>query len=475
MRIAHKPEFGLGANLFRRILAILLVAVLIEFAAGALLYERISDLTLKDEEAHRLAEHLVIARKFLEDRPRAERPAMAMELTTERYEIVWATHPVPFPGFTQGLARMHRQMVGWEPTLRGADIRMKIATFGSQTRIAGGLTLHDGSWMGFATQAGRTGWDVTGMRIGLATIPVLALIIIAALMVRAMLHPLGQLVHAAETIETDDGQDVPLPQGGTAEVRLLTQAFADMRRRIRQMIAERTQALASVGHDLRTPLARIRLRLDALEDSPARHRIEADVTEMELMINSLLAYLNGASDPEPPTLVDLAVMTDTQVAQFEDMGEDIVYAGPDHLSVRLRPGGMRRAISNLIENGLHYGGSVCVRLAQEGDTIRLTVEDNGPGIAEADMAEALRPFGRLDSARGRNTGGMGLGLAIVQRAIALEGGSLLLANRPEGGLAATLLFPARRPAVPSPSSPTQAAPPSQADDPQAPRPDAKGK
>lgn len=442
MRLVAKPEFGHGSNLFRRILAILLVAVLIEFTAGALLYERISDLSLKEEEAHRLAEHLVIARKFLEDRPAVDRKAMALELTTERYEILWAPHPVTFPGFTQGLARMHRQMIGWEPSLGEAHIRMQVIAYGAQSRIAGGLTLQDGSWMGFATQAGRSGWDVTGMRIGLAAIPVIALIIIAALMVRAMLQPLGQLVHAAETIETG-GEDVPLPKGGTAEVRLLTQAFEDMRRRIRQMIAERTQALASVGHDLRTPLARIRLRLDALEDSPARERIEADVAEMELMINSLLAYLNGANDPEPPTLVDLAVMTDTLVAQYEDMGKDIDYSGPDHLSVSLRPGGMRRAITNLIENGLHYGGAVHVRLKREGERISLAVEDDGPGIADEDMAEALRPFGRLDSARGRNTGGMGLGLAIVQRAIALEGGSLRLSNRPEGGLSAELIFPAR--------------------------------
>lgn len=436
-RVPH-PELGLGANLFRRILAILLVTVLIEFAAGALLYERISDLSLKDEEAHRLAEHLVIARKFLADRPPADRPAMALELTTERYEILWTPRPARFPGFTTGLARMHQQMVRWEPSLRDAHIRMKVVSFGSHSRIAGGLTLRDGSWMGFATQAEKSGWDVMGMRIGLATIPVLALLLIAALMVRHMLHPLRQLAHAAETIET--GREEPeLPIGtGTAEVRLLTEAFADMRRRIRQMIAERTQALASVGHDLRTPLARIRLRLDALEESPARDRIEADVAEMETMLTSLLAYLAGDNDPEPPTLVDLAVMADTLVAHFEDMGQDIRYEGPAHMSVTLRPGGMRRAISNLIENGLHYGERVTVRLERADDDIRLSVEDDGPGIAEADMLEALRPFGRLDSARSRNTGGMGLGLAIVQRAIAQEGGTLLLENRPEGGLRATL-------------------------------------
>jgi signal transduction histidine kinase len=163
------------------------------------------------------------------------------------------------------------------------------------------------------------------------------------------------------------------------------------------------------------------------------------------MIASLLAFLAGDDDPEPPALADLAVITATLVDNAADRGRDAAYAGPDHLAVTIRASAMRRALSNLIENALHYGGQVRVRLAgSAGEGVTLTVEDDGPGIPEERIAEVLRPFVRLDEARARNTKGLGLGLAIVAKVVEGEGGVLSLANRASGWLRVTIELPAEQ-------------------------------
>jgi signal transduction histidine kinase len=187
------------------------------------------------------------------------------------------------------------------------------------------------------------------------------------------------------------------------------------------------------------------LRLDSLVDSPHRAELGNDISEMDEMIGSLLAFLGGDSDPEKPALTDLAVIAATLIDNAADRGEEARYLGPDHLEVRLRVSAVRRALSNLIENALHYGGQVRVRLEQPDDAhVQLTVEDDGPGIPDDRLEEVLRPFFRLDESRARNTKGFGLGLAIVVGVVEAEGGTLTLSNRPAGGLLVSIRLPLSR-------------------------------
>jgi signal transduction histidine kinase len=158
-------------------------------------------------------------------------------------------------------------------------------------------------------------------------------------------------------------------------------------------------------------------------------------------VASLLAFFGQQANPEKPSLADLAVTVATLVNNATDRGLDARYVGPDHLETRMLVSGMRRAISNLLENALHYGGAATVRLGIENDEIVLTVEDNGPGIPEDKIDEVKLPFVRLGDERERNTSGMGLGLAIVASAVEAEGGTLTLLNRPEGGLSAQIRLP----------------------------------
>jgi signal transduction histidine kinase len=237
------------------------------------------------------------------------------------------------------------------------------------------------------------------------------------------------------------GAVVPVQEDGPGEVRRVIVAFNRMQDRIQALIAGRTQALAAVGHDLRTPLARLHLRIESLPQADTREAIARDVEEMEAMITSLLAFLGGDADPETPTTVDLAVMCATLADDAQDRGRDAEYVGPDHCEWRVRRVGFKRALMNLVDNALHYGERVTITLLPGGETITIRVEDDGPGIPDDELEHVLEPFVRLDPARGRDTVGFGLGLPIVQLAVSLEGGTLTLSNRPRGGLRAEIVLP----------------------------------
>jgi signal transduction histidine kinase len=188
-------------------------------------------------------------------------------------------------------------------------------------------------------------------------------------------------------------------------------------------------------------LSRIQLRLDGVAEPQVREAIGADVAEMNAMVASLLAFLNGEDDPEQPTTVDIAVLAATIVDEVSDRGDTAGYTGPTHLEVKVRQVAIRRALGNLVENAIHYSGTARITVENKGGHVILGVEDNGPGIPEDRLIDVLTPFMRLDDARARNTQGLGLGLAIVARTVERENGTLRLSNRIDGGLRAEISLP----------------------------------
>jgi signal transduction histidine kinase len=422
-------------GLLGRIVAILLLTTLFEFAASTLLYERASRFAIRDDEARRLAEHLVVSRHILTERPPAARPAMASELSTDRYLVSWDRAPPVVPRVSPSLDAMRRQVLAWEPSLRSADLRLAVAAPGRASVVAGGLTLPDGSWLHVRTRA-LDALDLGGERVLLALIPAVALMLLGGLLINRTLTPLRRLAAAADRMGSGDEEQVP--EQGPGEVVRVVRAFNRMQARISRLIEDRTEALAAVGHDLRTPLARLRLRADAVADDDARAAIEGDIAEMEAMIGSVLAYLGGDDTPELPAPCDIAVMCATVIDDCVDRGEIATYHGPDHLEARVRAIGLKRAVVNLVENALHHASRVELHLVADAASITIRVEDNGPGIPEEALARVMHPFVRLDTARRRDTVGFGLGLAIVARLAEAEGGALRLANRPEGGLRADI-------------------------------------
>lgn len=430
-----RPSLGLVG----RILVILLLTVSVEFCTSTLLYERASQFSLREDEAHRLAEHLVITRKLISERPLRERAMMASLLTTDRYDVRWSPTEPPPPPIAPQLREMREQIVSWEPSLNDSNMRLRLKSPGLNSMVVGGMTLPDGTWVHFGTRDVGGGWDLALGRVVLALVPAMALLVIGSLLIRNTLKPVRMLAQAAERYGY--GDRVILPEIGTGEVLRVIRAFNAMQDRIQRLIADRTQALAAVGHDLRTPIARLRLRIDMIGDAPARDAMRRDAVEMETMISSLLAFLGGGDSDESVVRSDLAVMAATRVDDAADEGHSIRYEGPEHLDAYVRLYDMKRALDNLVTNALRHGRNVVVQVEQRDDRAILRVLDDGPGIPESRIDDARQPFVRLDSARGRNTEGLGLGLAIVERIVQAHAGKLHLANRPTGGLCAEIELP----------------------------------
>ncbi len=429
-----RPSVGL----IGRLVAILLLTVVIEFGISTLLYERASQFSVRDDEARRLAEHLIICERLLIDRPPGQRPSMAVELTTDRYLVRWKAREPKVPTLAPPLESMRAQVMAWEPGLRDDPMRMWLVSPGRNQAVAGIMRLPDRSWVYFQTLQPLDGLNLAFERILLALIPALGLIFLAGLSIRVVLRPLRRLALAADRV--GHGAEEHVPEQGPSEVVTVIRAFNNMQERIHQLIESRTQELAAMGHDFRTPLARLKLRAEAVPDAADRNAIEGDIGEMEAMIESLLAYLGGDSDPETPVATDVAVMAATLIDDASDRGATATYEGPAHLELVVRPIGLKRAVSNLVDNALHHGTTVTVRISERAGEVTICVQDDGPGLPEDKLEEVLKPFVRLDTARPRDTVGFGLGLAIVARAIANEEGRFELRNRTGGGLAAEIVL-----------------------------------
>jgi len=435
-----RPSLGVVG----RILVILLLTVSVEFCTSTLLYERASQFSLREDEAHRLAEHLVITRKLIAERPLRERATMASLLTTDRYDVRWADSEPSPPPMAPELREMRDQIVAWEPSLADSDLRLRLKSPGLKSMVVGGMTIADGSWVHFGTRDVVGGWDLAIGRVMLALVPAIGLLVIGSLLIRSTLKPVRMLAQAAERYGY--GDRVILPEVGSGEVLRVIRAFNAMQDRIQRLISDRTQALAAVGHDLRTPIARMRLRIDMIADGAARDAMRRDAIEMETMIASLLAFLGGEESDQPIVRSDLAVMAATLVDDAIDEGYRVRYEGPEHLDAYVRLYDVKRALDNLVSNALRHGKNIVVQTEERGDRVVLRVLDDGPGIPESRLEEARQPFVRLDTARERNTEGLGLGLAIVERIVRAHAGELRLSNRRGGGLEAEIELPIKGPA-----------------------------
>ncbi len=291
----------------------------------------------------------------------------------------------------------------------------------------------------FRTHA-RSAWNLSIGRFASLVLPTLLLISLAWLLLRAALNPLRSLIRATRHFGV--GPPRLVPERGPDEMRELIRAMNEMQERIHQSLLDRTHTMLAIGHDLKTPLSRMRLRLDDGDIDPVvRDGINHDIDEMRMLLDSIQAYVDTGGTQIPAERIDLAIMAETLVDTAADRGANASYSGLSSLEIMARPVSIRRALSNLIENALHYGGNVRVGLRRDGGAAEITVDDDGPGIPEDRITDALQPFVRLDTARARDTAGMGLGLPIVRKAVRLEGGTLDLRNRPEGGLRATIRLP----------------------------------
>ncbi|MDP2826349.1 MAG: ATP-binding protein [Sulfuritalea sp.] len=273
----------------------------------------------------------------------------------------------------------------------------------------------------------------------------LAVVIAVALAaVRLVTRPIQRLAEAADAFGRDL-ESPPLEESGPIETRRAAEAFNRMQGRIKRLIAERGRALAAVSHDLRTPLTRMRLRAELVDDEDLRAQIGADIDDMQAMVESTLDYLRGLRDNEPVQEIDIEALLHSLVADEQALERPVTLEPGTAAPFAGRLSVLRRALANLVDNAVKYGGAARIRVEDGAGVLRLSVEDSGPGIPEEALASVVEPYVRLETSRSRATGGVGLGLAIARDAARLHGGELSLRNQPGGGLAATLTLPRRKP------------------------------
>ena len=262
---------------------------------------------------------------------------------------------------------------------------------------------------------------------------------------RALTAPLSAFAKAAENFSIN-GAAPSLPERGPEEIRSVAKALNRMRERITALIDDRTRMLAAISHDLRTPITRMRLRSEFIEDEVHRHRMLGDLDQMRSMLESVLSFLRNDRKLEAMTLTDIATTLQLVADQFADVGHKVTYEGPQHAMATVRPDDLTRSITNLVENSVRYGAVAVIRLATSPDIATIEVEDDGPGISDASKEVMLEPFVRGDDARNMDeTAGFGLGLSIARSIVLAHGGKLSMHDRKPHGLIVRIELPVYQP------------------------------
>jgi len=440
-----------------RTLVILVVGLLLSHAASMAIYSSDREVALELVGGEHIGERIVTVGRLVESAAPAERGRIValannpkLGVTLDRQGAIEDDAP---EGWRTGVLR--RALVshfgdGREPNFRIAYAESSPVVPGAGAEIDGGsgggravlvaLRLSDGAWLNFTApiEASETLWS---LRFVLSVaVMIAAVTVLSAVVVFHLTAPLRTFALAARRL----GRDVsapPLPERGPQEVRQAVRAFNDMQDRIRRFVEDRTQMVAAISHDLQTPITRMRLRAEFIEDAEQRDKLLADLEDMERMVAAILSFARDDAAAEAPETVDLVALVRRVCDDVADAGLAVEFDGKGRLAYACRPTALRRALSNLVENAAKYGERARVALLAADDHIVVRIDDDGPGIAEERQEEVFKPFVRLEGSRSRETGGSGLGLTVARTIVRAHGGDIALGNRPEGGLRVELKLP----------------------------------
>lgn len=370
---------------------------------------------------------------ILDRLPAAERAAWLprLERRTYRYRL------------DQGLAG--EAMASSDPPMAAASI---VKAIGSDYRLTfqeiPGPNPHFQAHLNLADGAPLT-IDVTPAPVPVARwLPVVLLIQLAVLMlctwlaVHLAIGPLTRLAQAVDNLDPDH-PGVQLDESGPREVRYAAVAFNALQARIAAHLKERMQLLAAISHDLQTPITRMKLRVEVMDEGVEKDKFGSDLDEMEHLVREGVAYARSMdSSTEATCRVNLDAFLDSLVFDYQDSGAQVERHGSSGALLETRPHALRRVLVNLVDNALKFAGAAELQVSREGSTTIIRVLDNGPGIPGDELDEVLKPFYRVEGSRNRSTGGTGLGLAIAHQLIQAMGGRLTLSNREQGGLCAQI-------------------------------------
>lgn len=435
----------LPRSLFGRLVLVfiggLLVAQSVSLGVGALEHAQVLRRSHGQVWAQRVADIV----SLLNTQGSAEREHMARALSHPRLNVTLARAPLEFAETREASGQVGEFREQLQASLGSRPFRFDAVRRPlGHRQLVTQVRLNDGSWVRFrfSPGPGHRGWP-GGLLIGLA-IFLAVMLVIVLIAVRWVTQPLKVLARAADAL----GQDMdrpPLPESGPAEVAQAARAFNRMQRRLRENLADRMRLLAAVSHDLKTPITRLRLRAEMLDDDDLRAKFTHDLQEMEVLADATLDFVRGINTDEALRPVDMLALVESVQRDLAEQGHDITVEGHTSAPYPGRAVALRRCIDNLVGNALKYGGHQVRVVVEDGATaLRLRVMDDGPGLPEAELERVFEPFYRLEHSRNRSLGGSGLGLGIARNVAAMHGGSLTLRNRPVKGLEAVLELPRRK-------------------------------
>ena len=302
------------------------------------------------------------------------------------------------------------------------------------------VKLQDGSWVSFERGLSERLFDWPVRLLIVLGVLLVSVLLLSFVGVRSIIRPLRDLRRAAEGLGKDI-QQPPLEETGPTEVRDTTKAFNTMQMRLKNYIEDRAGILAAVSHDLKTPLTRIRLRTDLMDDEELRTKTQKDLDDMESMVSATLDFMRGTETREPSRRLDLMALLESIQEDAREAGKNVQFQGQMTEPYDGKPLALKRCIVNLVENAVRYGGRADIRVGDAKEEVVISICDKGPGIPEEALQKVFDPFFRLESSRAQHTGGTGLGLGIARNIARAHGGDLMLHNRAEGGLCARLTLP----------------------------------
>ncbi len=460
-------------SLFGQTLLALLVGLVISHAAGSWIYTLDREQAVRAVGGFAAAQRITNLSRLVQEAPREWRERIVANLSDQTFRVALSAEP---PALNSGgddsqvadairdflvdqlslgptqqprvsaswpadsapaFGNWHPMMMGRGPMMHGFGA---FGPFGGFRDLQVAVPLSDGQWLSFATALPQGGPAFS--RQFLVSMGLMAIIIVAVSIwvVRRVTAPLTSLSAAAEALGNDLNAP-PLPETGTIEMRQASRAFNTMQARLRGLVENRTRMLAAISHDLRTPLTLLRLRAENVEDAPEREKMLASIAEMDAMIAATLEFARDEAKTEPRRRTDLTALLASVVDDMADTGLPVAMASAQPLVCECQPVALKRALTNLIDNAVKYGKRAQATILSTPQAVEITIDDDGPGIPEAELGRVFQPFYRVEGSRSRETGGIGLGLAIALAIIQAHGGQLTLSNRPEGGLQARVALP----------------------------------
>jgi len=457
----------LPKSLFGQTLLVLVAGLTVSLLVGSWIYTMDREQAVRAVGGFSAAQRITNLAKLVQDTPRGSRERIVAALSDQNFRVSLAAQPpsiVPndddaaaaqaikeflVDQLSLGPGQQPRvsasvpdspifgpggPMMGRGPTMHG------FGGFGGFRNLQVAVPLPDGQWLSFATVLPESG--STFSRQFLLSMGIMAIVIftVSFWAVHRVTAPLAAVSVAAERLGNDLNAP-PIPETGTIETRQASRAFNTMQSQLRSLIDNRTRMLAAISHDLRTPLTLLRLRTEQVEDPQERDKMLASIAEMDSMIGETLQFARDEAKTEIRRPTDIAALVQSIVDDMADAGMQVKMRPVEPIVYDSRPDALKRAIRNLLDNAVKYGKAASLGIQTTPKTIDIVIDDVGPGIPEQELSRVFDPFYRLEESRSRETGGVGLGLAIAQSIVQAHRGEIVLSNRPTAGLRARISLP----------------------------------